>query len=441
MNIGNETEFIEFKKSVAETKQGIISMSAILNKHGKGTLFFGVKDNGDVLGQQIGKDTLNKLSQEIANNIKPSCYYEVNKKQTNDEKDFIEVIFNGFNTPYSAYGRYYLRFHDEDRQMDNETLRSYYLNQKNDYSKWEKENSFVDINSVDEDLLKQCIARANEKKRINYRYSDSKTVLKKLGLLYDDRHLNNAGNVLFSKEKPIQLKLAVFASETRLTILDIEVFSGNVFECIERGMNYYSANVKWKADFTGKVQRNEKPEIPLVAIREILINAFGHGDYNSNTDFEMDLYSNRVCIYSPGHFPKPYSPEMFAFEGLEPIPMNNIINDVLYKDGTIEKFSTGFERTFDACKKDDIKYEYTETANGFRFTFFRPGKKESNRLTDTDVKVLELLTGNNKLTAKQLSEECQLTERTINRSLKKLKDLNQIQRIGSNKTGYWKILA
>lgn len=326
-------------------------MSAILNKHGKGTLFFGVKDNGDVLGQQIGKDTLNKLSQEIANNIKPSCYYEVNKKQTNDEKDFIEVIFNGFNTPYSAYGRYYLRFHDEDRQMDNETLRSYYLNQKNDYSRWEKENSFVDINSVDEDLLKQCIARANEKKRINYRYSDSKTVLKKLGLLYDDRHLNNAGNVLFSKEKPIQLKLAVFASETRLTILDIEVFSGNVFECIERGMNYYSANVKWKADFTGKVQRNEKPEIPLVAIREILINAFGHGDYNSNTDFEMDLYSNRVCIYSPGHFPKPYSPEMFAFEGLEPIPMNNIINDVLYKDGTIEKFSTGFERTFDACKK------------------------------------------------------------------------------------------
>ena len=93
------------------------------------------------------------------------------------------------------------------------------------------------------------------------------------------------------------------------------------------------------------------------------------------------------------------------------------------------------------AKKDDIKYEYTETANGFRFTFFRPGKKESNRLTDTDVKVLELLTGNNKLTAKQLSEECQLTERTINRSLKKLKDLNQIQRIGSDKTGYWQILA
>ena len=138
MNIGNETEYIEFQRSVAETKQGIISISAMLNKHNKGTLYFGVNDNGDVIGQQIGKDTLNRLSQDIANNIKPSCYYEISKKRTNDEKDFIEVIFNGFNTPYSAYGRYYLRFHDEDRQMDNDTLRSYYLDQRNDYSRWEK---------------------------------------------------------------------------------------------------------------------------------------------------------------------------------------------------------------------------------------------------------------------------------------------------------------
>ena len=135
MNIGKETEYIEFKKSLSETKQGIISMSAVLNKHGKGTLYLGVNDDGEVLGLQIGKDTLNRLSQEIAGNLKPSFYYEINKKQTNDEKEFIEIVFNGFNTPYSAYGRYYLRFHDEDRQMDNEILRSYYLNQRNDYSR------------------------------------------------------------------------------------------------------------------------------------------------------------------------------------------------------------------------------------------------------------------------------------------------------------------
>lgn len=51
MNIGKESELIEFKKSTSESKEGIISIASILNKHKKGTLYFGVKDNGDVVGQ------------------------------------------------------------------------------------------------------------------------------------------------------------------------------------------------------------------------------------------------------------------------------------------------------------------------------------------------------------------------------------------------------
>ena len=38
-----ETETLELKKSTAELKDGIISIVAILNKHNKGILYFGVK--------------------------------------------------------------------------------------------------------------------------------------------------------------------------------------------------------------------------------------------------------------------------------------------------------------------------------------------------------------------------------------------------------------
>ena len=54
MNIGKENEIIEFKKTTAEIKEGLQSISAILNKHQKGYLYFGVRDNGDVIGQDIG---------------------------------------------------------------------------------------------------------------------------------------------------------------------------------------------------------------------------------------------------------------------------------------------------------------------------------------------------------------------------------------------------
>lgn len=131
MNLGKETEYIEFKRSLSETKEGLCSISAMLNKHHKGTLYFGVKDNGDVVGQNIGKDTLNKLSRDISEFIRPAVYYEVEQKNTQEGMSFIEVVFHGEHTPYSAYGRYYLRFHDEDRQMDNETLRKYNLDQRN----------------------------------------------------------------------------------------------------------------------------------------------------------------------------------------------------------------------------------------------------------------------------------------------------------------------
>ena len=73
-NIGKETEQIEFKKSTGELKEGIISIGSILNKHENGELYFGVKNNGDVIGQEIGDSTLRDVSRAIRENIKPAIY-------------------------------------------------------------------------------------------------------------------------------------------------------------------------------------------------------------------------------------------------------------------------------------------------------------------------------------------------------------------------------
>ena len=44
MKIGKESEIFEFKKTTAELKEGVISIVAILNKHGSGELYFGVSN-------------------------------------------------------------------------------------------------------------------------------------------------------------------------------------------------------------------------------------------------------------------------------------------------------------------------------------------------------------------------------------------------------------
>lgn len=47
-----ESETVELKKSTSELKEAIISIGAMLNKHSKATVYFGIDDTGAVLGQQ-----------------------------------------------------------------------------------------------------------------------------------------------------------------------------------------------------------------------------------------------------------------------------------------------------------------------------------------------------------------------------------------------------
>ena len=79
MNLGRETETLEFKKSTGELKEGIVSIGAILNKHQKGELYFGVRPDGTPIGQEISEKTLRDISQAISNHIEPQIFPEIQR--------------------------------------------------------------------------------------------------------------------------------------------------------------------------------------------------------------------------------------------------------------------------------------------------------------------------------------------------------------------------
>ena len=108
-SIGAETEQIEFKKSTGELKEAVISIASILNKHGSGKLYFGVKNNGEVIGQEISENTLRDVSQAISYHIKPAIYPEIAVK-TYGKLKVICVKFDGNRAPYLAYNPHDRRF-------------------------------------------------------------------------------------------------------------------------------------------------------------------------------------------------------------------------------------------------------------------------------------------------------------------------------------------
>ena len=106
MNLGIESEKMEFKKSTNELIEGVISLSAMLNKHGEGTVYFGVKNNGDVIGQKdLNENTMRDVSRKIAEGIKPQIIPTIALELIGNKK-IIKVAVKGNNIPYSAFGKY-----------------------------------------------------------------------------------------------------------------------------------------------------------------------------------------------------------------------------------------------------------------------------------------------------------------------------------------------
>jgi len=54
-------------------------------------------------------------------------------------------------------------------------------------------------------------------------------------------------------------------------------------------------------------------------------------------------------------------------------------------------------------------------------------------------KIIDIITQMPAITVKELAKMLSVTERTIYRQIEILKTENKIERVGSNKTGYWKI--
>ena len=195
------------------------------------------------------------------------------------------------------------------------------------------------------------------------------------------------------------------------------------------------------------MERKETPEIPIEAIREIIVNSFAHMKVNNSSFNEIYITPTKVNIYNPGFIVNDKSPIDFAEGKNGPIARNPLINTVLYLNKTIESFGTGFGRVFKLCDRVDIKYSYGNNSFGFVFEFLRKQNVSINdslnvsiKLTETEKLVYKCIEEIYRVNKRDIAKTINKTEMTVQRAIKHLIELNLIKRVGSNKTGYWEII-
>lgn len=442
MNLGKKNESLEFKKTTGELRAAMDDVASILNKTGNGTLYFGVKPNGDICGQEISASSLDDVATFFKTAIRSMIYPSITEEVI-EGKHIIKVEFSGQERPYSSYGRYYKRVFDRAEEMTPNELKHMMLN--TDYTSiWENNLTVYGIESIDNTSLKKFYDKAVNCGRLtpldNYDVIDLLTIL---GLMREEK-LTNAGYFLFSKDEPTVLKTAIYATDERINFIDINRIRGNIFNLIDIASSYISEHINWRVEFDkNSTSRLEIPEVPIEAIREIVVNAFAHANYRTVTEHEIAITPTVIDIYNPGEFPLSYRPEDFVDRRIQSMPRNKKILDTLYRSKNVEIQGSGLRKVFELCKINNIKYTYYNNEYGFRFSFYRRNENKKNetiKLTNTDLSILNELKANPEKTREELASSIGKSIRTVQRSLDKLKITNKIIRVGNNSYGYWKII-
>lgn len=433
-NVGKETEILEFKESTAEFDKAIKAIVAMLNKSGHGTIYFGVKDNGDVIGYQIGKDTLSNLANRIKSSIEPSVYPKIDKLEFED-KTIITVVFSGNNKPYAYKGRFYIRMEQQNLPINPIVLREL-IKESHEYNDaWENELTKFNSKYIDNESVDMFYRQAVALDRIEKFEHTSEELLTQLGLM-KNRYLNNAGLYLFGKNSPLVYKAVEYPTSERIDPIDLKRFEGNIFKLILKVINFISQKMRWEVKITD-IQRKEIPEVPMVAIREIVINSLVHSDFHADSEHQVTIDPDVIEIYSPGRFGD-LTPNDYVNKVLPSRTKHKLIQGVLFKGFDIETLGRGFKRTNNACYREGVEWSFKKFDNGFSFVFKR---NYQYTISIGAVSLLNYMRLNGGV-LKNIEEGISVLnkkERTIRKIINELMTLNFIERIGTRKKGYWKV--
>jgi ATP-dependent DNA helicase RecG len=448
-----ETETTEFKQSLAELKQALISLAAMLNKHGQADLWFGVAPDGTAVGLHLNEKTLRDVSQAIAAHIEPRIYPEITRQHLAG-KSCLHVRARGRQKPYFAYGRAYIRVADEDRQMSARELEALILKQNRAALYWDNEPAHVPLGSLNEGKIHRFLEVAG------LSWDNARNALEKLDLLCDGQPVHAAR--LFFADAPIQLRCAVFATQTSATIIDRHDFDGDILELIEEAEKYLLKNIRIGMKLDG-LRRVDVPEIAREALREAIINAFCHRDWRDPDYIQIAVYKDRVEIRNPGGLYDGLTLDDLR-RGNVSRRRNPLIAELLRRIHLVEAWGRGMPLILENAPN----VTFSEVAGLFIASFQRPTALETpdttqettqetpdttqempdttqetprKRQENTRKILLQRLRQQPDVTMMVLAQAVGLSADGVKYHLAQLKRAGKLRRHGSTKGGYWEVIG
>lgn len=379
---------LELKKTTGELKDGMHTACAFLNTDG-GWLIIGIAPGSlKILGQEVTDNTQREIAQYLTK-IEPSVDVKVEYVDVPDRLgcQVIAMYFDAFvwgHQPYTYDSRPYYKVESTSKLMPREMFEERIRASKPQYYAWERQKADrVTTGDLNEERVRGAIRLGVERGRMmaSAITEPFEKVLDKLQLL-NGGVPNNAAATLFSTniyEYPqFRLRMARFRGTNKNEFIDNQRAEGNFFDLLDAGMAFFFKHLSLSGKIVGFV-REEHLEIPAEALRETLVNALCHRQYEKyNLTIGIAIYDDRIEIENPGMLPPQLTPETIKQPHIS-YPYNPIIADVLFKTTFLENWGSGAERIVDACKRQNVEEPVWSTQGGFVIVTFKRPAKDSSR--------------------------------------------------------------
>jgi len=429
-----EQQNIEWKQSWRD--EYLQWISGFSNANG-GVLYIGKDDNGNV----VGVDKYKKLMDELPNKIKDTtgiiCGVNLHKE---NNKYFIEIIIEPFSSPVSYKGKFYMRSGSTNQLLTGTALNNFLI--KTEGKDWDEvvlircDRTDFDLNTI-ESFKKNAVKSG----RLPY-IGDStpEEVLKNLNLIDKESNYKRASILLFGKNTQEYIRSAYVKvgrfGESSSDLQSQEVVEGNAFEIADKVIRilddkYVIRNISYEG-----MHRVETPEYPFKAIREALLNAIIHREYEKTPIF-LSLFDDRMTLMNQGELTDKLKIEDLKVKHLS-YPRNELVASVFYKAGFIETWGRGTITIIEECEKYGLPEPKIEVYGGaFSITIFRDIYSDKY-LSELDInerqkKVIQYIKENKEITSGEYQKEYDVSKATARRDIEELLELSIIKPEGTGR--------
>lgn len=214
-----------------------------------------------------------------------------------------------------------------------------------------------------------------------------------------------------------KIQCALFKGIERDVFIDKKEYSGPLYEQIENAYQFVLRHINLGVEIEGIV-RKETYELPVGAIREMIVNAVCHRNYMDNSCVQVAVYDNRVEVTSPGMLYGGLTLEE-AMSGRSKI-RNRAIAEVFSRMEIIEEWGTGIRRILNRAKEFGLpEPEFLEIGDMFRVNLYRKADKKPIKAERKEL-VLAFVDNKGSISNKEAREILGLAESTTKRFLKEM---------------------